>query len=219
MRKVMMRQVHVVDDHTAIREGFRVILERSGRYEVAGESASAEAALEALGGEASARVDLVLADVSLPGRSGLELVRELRRGGCPARVVVVSMHRRFDYIAGAFKAGASAYVAKDAGAESVIAALDAAAAGEYYMDPSSLRLFVDEAAGGNEGRTPGLASLSEREREVLSLFVAGKRPEAIALELDLSPKTVENHLSNITGKLGARDRYELIRLASKELRA
>lgn len=211
-----MRKVCIVDDHTAIREGYKAILERSARYVSGGEAASAEDVL-ALLESGSIDPDLFIVDVSLPGASGLELTAKLRKLR-PSPVVVISMHRRYDYIAGAFRAGASAYVAKDAGVECVIAALDAASSETYYLDPTSLKLFIDESTFGaqpsSSGRS-GLAGLSEREMAVLRLLSAGKRAEEIAASLELSQKTVENHLSNITSKLGARDRFELYRMAAR----
>jgi DNA-binding NarL/FixJ family response regulator len=210
-----MKRVFVVDDHTAIREGFKAILERSGSYTVSGEASNAEETLERLdAGEAYP--DVFMLDVSLPGRSGLELAADLR-SRCEAPLVILTMHRRYDYIVGAFRAGAHAYVAKDAGADSIVAALDAGVRGEYYLDPASLKLFVDEASalGGGAAKRETNPALSDRELEVLRLLAAGKRAEEIASALGLSQKTVENHLSNITSKLGARDRFELYRLAAR----
>jgi DNA-binding NarL/FixJ family response regulator len=211
-----MKKVFIVDDHTAIREGFKAILERSQRYISDGEASSAEEALELLQSGA-ADPELFIVDVSLPGASGLDFTSKLRKMR-PSPVVVISMHRRYDYIAGAFRAGASAYVAKDAGVDCVIAALDAALAGSYYLDPNSLKLFIDESVLGpflpSSGRS-GVSGLSDRELDVLRLLSAGKRAEEIATSLELSQKTVENHLSNITGKLGARDRFELYRMAAR----
>jgi DNA-binding NarL/FixJ family response regulator len=212
-----MKDVFIIDDHTAIREGFKAILERSERYRVSGEAAAAEPALDSM---ASAETPaLAIVDISLPGMSGLELCSELRKRFPDIRVAILSMHRRFDYIAGAFRAGASAYVSKDAGAECIVEALDSAVAGRYYLDPSSLRLFVDEAAASGRGKEPkgreGIPGLSDREREVLKLLAEGRRAEEIAVFLGLSQKTVENHLSNITSKLGVRDRFDLYRLAAR----
>jgi len=211
-----MKSVYIVDDHSAIREGFKVILERTGRYACAGEAGSAEAALEMVKrGDAP---DLFIVDISLPGASGLELTEALRRALPGSPVVVVSMHRAFDYIAGAFRAGALAYVAKDSGLECVIAALDAAGTGACYLDPASLKLLVQEAclhpAKSHVVRTE-ISGLSDREIEVLRLLAGGKRAEEIAAALEVSQKTIENHLSNITNKLGAKDRFELYRLAAR----
>ncbi len=212
-----MKRVYIVDDHTAIREGFKAILERSGRYLTDGEASSAEAALAYL--ENGGRVpELFIIDISLPGMSGLELAAKLRRSLQDSPIIILSMHRRYDYIASAFHSGASAYVAKDAGTECVIAALDAASIGGYYLDPSSLKLFIDGATDGANSSPAdriGISGLSEREREVLKLLAGGKRADEIAESLDLSQKTVENHLSNITGKLGVRNRFELYRLAAR----
>jgi DNA-binding NarL/FixJ family response regulator len=216
------KSVFVIDDHTAIREGFRAILERSGTYTVTGESSSAEDVLARLdGGEAFP--DLFIIDISLPGMGGIELVSALRsRSMSP--IVILSMHRRYDYMVRAFRAGAAGYVAKDAGVECITSALSAAAAGGAYLDPASLRLFVDEVTSGRRTAAPVEESaarpepshgLSEREDEVLGLLASGKRAEEIAATLGLSQKTVENHLSNITTKLGAHNRFELYRLAAR----
>jgi DNA-binding NarL/FixJ family response regulator len=212
-----MKNVFIIDDHSAIREGFKVILERSGRYSVTGGAGSAEEAMEMLA-SGGAVPDLFIVDITLPGASGLELAVHLRRTVPSAQIVVVSMHREFDYIAGAFRSGALAYVAKDSGLECVIAALDAATTGANYLDPASLKLFIQEAclpSAKSPAARSGLSGLSEREIEVLRLLAAGKRAEEIATELDVSQKTIENHLSNITGKLGAKDRFELYRLAAR----
>jgi DNA-binding NarL/FixJ family response regulator len=212
-----MKNVFIVDDHTAIREGYKVILERSGRFKPQGEAPSAEEALESLAA-AGAAPDFFIIDISLPGMSGLELTTELRRRYPEAKVAIVSMHRRYDYIVGAFRAGATGYLSKDAGAESIVAALDSASRGDYYLDHTSLKLFIDEVIslpGKATAGKAGISGLSERETEVLQLLAEGKRADEIASELDLSQKTVENHLSNITGKLGARDRFELYRVAAR----
>jgi len=212
-----MKNVIIVDDHSAIREGFKVILERSGRYTVIGGAGSAEEALDGLA-QGREKPDLFIVDVSLPGASGLELTATLRRNLPSSQVVIASMHREFDYIVGAFRAGALAYVSKDAGMECVVAAMDAASSGTYYLDPLSLKLFVQEAclpSAKSPAARSGLSGLSEREIEVLRLLAAGKRAEEIALELEVSQKTIENHLSNITNKLGAKDRFELYRLAAR----
>lgn len=212
-----MKSVFIIDDHSAIREGFKVILERSGRYSAIGGAGSAEEALESLAKNGE-KPDLFIIDITLPGASGLELAANLRRSMPSSQIAVVSMHREFDYIAGAFRAGALAYVSKDAGLECVVAALDAASAGTYYLDPASLKLFIQEAclpSAKSPAARSGLSGLSEREIEVLRLLAAGKRAEEIAMELDVSQKTIENHLSNITNKLGAKDRFELYRLAAR----
>jgi len=212
-----MKSVYLVDDHSAIREGFKVLLQRSGRYDCAGEAGSAEEALAWLGGDRQPP-DLFIVDISLPGASGLELTAALRRSLPGSAVVVVSMHRAFDFIAEAFRAGALGYVAKDAGLECVVAGLDAAAAGACYLDPASLGLLVREACRLSAKAAPArpeMSGLSDREIEVLRLLAGGQRAEAIAASLEVSQKTVENHLSNITSKLGAKDRFELYRLAAR----
>jgi DNA-binding NarL/FixJ family response regulator len=212
-----MKTVYIVDDHGAIREGFKVILERTGRYNCVGEAGSAE---EALGyvQSAAAKPELFLVDISLPGASGLDLTDSLQRTLPGSAVVVVSMHRTFNYIAEAFRAGALAYVAKDSGLECVVAAMDAAAEGACYLDPASLKLMVQQVCLNPvkaPAARPEMSGLSDREIEVLRLLAGGQRAEEIASVLEVSQKTVENHLSNITNKLGAKDRFELYRLAAR----
>jgi DNA-binding NarL/FixJ family response regulator len=210
-----MKSVYIVDDHGAIREGFKVILERTGRYGCAGEAGSAEEALAYVRGGGAP--DLFLVDISLPGASGLELTDALRRALPGSAVVVVSMHRSADYVTGAFRSGALAYVTKDAGLDCVVAGMDAAAAGNCYLDPASLKLLVQEVclrpAKARLERAE-IAGLSDREIAVLRLLAGGKRAEEIATDLTVSTKTVENYLSNITNKLGAKDRFELYRMAA-----
>lgn len=231
----MKKNVFVVDDHAAIREGFKAILDRSGEWMVGGEAGSAEELLARLE-TGEALPDLFLVDVSLPGMNGIDLIANLRkRARVPA--IVLSMHRRYDYIAQALRAGAAGYVAKDSGVECIVQALSAAWQGGCYLDPVSLRLFVDEVVSGRAAASSprhetdfpssgdsareeiaarvGAAGLSEREDEVLGLLAAGRRAEEIAALLGLSQKTVENHLSNITAKLGIHNRFELYRLAAR----
>jgi DNA-binding NarL/FixJ family response regulator len=249
----MKKSVFVVDDHAAVREGFKAILERSGGYSVSGEAGSAEEVLARLdAGEGPP--DLFVVDVSLPGMNGIELVGALRRR-TPAPAVMLSMHRRYDYIAQALKAGASGYVSKDASIECITLALAAASQGGCYLDPASLRLFIDEIVGGRReiaAASPGspagpplsarietgqagfpsdfsiasaasrgpativaTSGLSDREKEVLDHLASGERAEEIAHSLGLSQKTVENHLSNITAKLGIHSRFELYRFAAR----
>lgn len=211
-----MKSVYIVDDHSAIREGFKVILDRTGRYTCLGEAGSAEEALAFVRG--GSEPDVFIVDISLPGSSGLDLTDALRRTVPGAAVAVVSMHRSIDYIIGAFRAGALAYVAKASGLECVIAAVDAAAAGACYLDPSSLKLLVQEVCQHPAKAAPEraeISGLSDREIAVLRLLAGGKRAEEIASDLAVSHKTVENHLSNITNKLGAKDRFELYRLAAR----
>jgi len=210
-----MKQVFVVDDHSAIREGFKAILERSGRYRVSGEASNAEEALQLLGAEGP-YPDAFIIDVTLPGQSGLELAAALH-ARCGAPIIILTMHRRYEYMISAFSAGAQGYVSKDADSDAIVAALDAAAQGRYYLDPDSLKLFIDEAVSGGASSKHAESgpTLSEREHEVLHLLAAGKRADEIAAALGLTQKTVENHLSNITAKLGARDRFELYRIAAR----
>lgn len=212
-----MKTIYIVDDHSAIREGFKVILERTGRYTCVGEAGSAEEALAFLRQQEPAP-ELLLVDISLPGASGLDLTDTLRRTLPGSAVVVVSMHRAFNYIAGAFRAGALAYVAKDSGQDCVVAGLDAAGKGDCYLDPASLKLLVQQACAHtakSHGERPEVSGLSDREIEVLRLLAGGQRAEEIAGALEVSQKTVENHLSNITNKLGAKDRFELYRMAAR----
>lgn len=185
-------RVLVVDDHPVVREGLKALLSRAG-FLVVGEAAEAAQALEVA---ARARPELAVVDVALPGVSGLELCRRLRRRFPEMKVVLLSMFDEPEWRAEAARAGASAYLLKDAPPEEFLAALRRVAQGERLLP---------EAA-------PSLP-LTEREREVVRLLAQGKRTPEIAALLSRSVTTIRSHKASAMRKLGVRTTRELVQAA------
>lgn len=205
------KRVLLVDDHPLVREGIVQWIQRSPDLEV---TCQAESASQALALAEKAKPDLVLTDISLPGRSGLELIKDLHALQPELPVLVLSMHEESLYAARALRAGARGYVMKSAGGEQVVDSIRAALQGRIVVSPKIATLLLEEYAG-----TPAVASqsavprLTDREFEVLQLFGDAKTNREIASQLHLSPKTVETHRLHIMDKLKLTNAAELLRFA------
>ena len=206
----------IVDDHPLFREGLRAIITRDGRFEVTGEAGSAR---EALRVARRLKPDLVIVDISLPDRSGIELTRELRQKLPESRILIVSMHSKIDYIAEAFQAGATGYVVKESAAERLIDGLETISGGEYFLDScvshEVVQRLMQMPAKDARIADTGYGSLTPREQEVMRLLAEGLSVKKIAEKLFISPKTVENHRANIMNKLDIHSTIELIRYAAR----
>ena len=204
----MTLRVLVVDDHAVVRSGLRKVLEAEPDLEVVGEAGTAERAIfETI----SLKPDVVLLDVVMPGKSGIEVIPDVLRHGDGAKVVVLSMQDDSRYVREAFAAGASGYVLKEAADAEVVAAVRAVAAGGRYVHPSlGARLVAAEA---EERRRDEEDPLSDREREVLRLLALGHTNQEIAKMLYISVRTAETHRAHIMQKLRLQSRAELVRYA------
>ncbi len=202
----------LVDDHETFRIGMRQVIESRPTRRVVGEASSVRPALQFLG---AAPVDVVVLDVSMPGASGLSLLRELRRQQRSERVLVVTMHPYAELAAEAFAAGAIGFALKSDSAEELVRAADSVEAGRRWVT-SGLPLATIEAflkAQTSSGGVGALSALSPREREVLDLLLRDYTHQAIARELCISPKTVDSHRSAIFRKLDVQSRFALLRFA------
>ena len=208
------KSVLLIDDHPLYREGLKTIIARSPAFQVVGEAANAEEGLQLA---KALRPDLALVDISLPGENGIELVRSLKSDLPEIRILVVSMHSRIDYISEAFRVGALGYVVKEAAGEGLLKALAVVANGEFFLDSSVSREVVLGLVKTPDGRaveTHGeYGSLTSREQEILRLLAEGQSTKEIAKRLFVSPKTVENHRTNIMRKLELQRPMDLIRYA------
>ena len=211
--------VLVLDDHPAVREGIRTMVEGSGRYGVAGLASTAEEARAALASarEAGRPIAIVLADNNLKGQSGIDLVRECASSNEETRFIVISVSVRFDTIIEAFSAGAQGYFGKDQDEASLLRILDAVSRGELGIEGEALASLAGNAVRLASVRM-GLErsrynELTPREREVFRLTALNKGVSETAEVLGLSAKTVENMKSSIFGKLGLHDRFELYKYA------
>lgn len=210
------KTIVIVDDHALFREGLKAIICRNPAYEVVGEAARGDAALETA---RALRPHLVLVDISLPDQSGIDLTRQLRKSLPRTLVMIVSMHSKVDYIVNAFRAGATGFVTKESAPERLLQAIELVLKGEYFMDSAVAQTVVHKLTGLASDqrplRDPGYEALTTREQEILALLAEGQALKAISDRLCISPKTVENHRTSIMRKLGLHTNFELIRYAAK----
>jgi two-component system, NarL family, response regulator NreC len=202
----MTIRVLVVDDHAVVRTGLRRVLDAETDIETVGEAANAERAVfEAL----ESKPDVVLMDVVMPGKTGIEGLPALLQAVPETRVLMLSMQDDPQYVREAFEAGACGYVLKEAADTDVVEAVRAVAAGERYVHPAlGARLVAAE-----ERKRAESDPLSEREREVLRLLALGHTNQEIAELLFISVRTAETHRAHIMQKLGLSTRAELVRYA------
>jgi DNA-binding NarL/FixJ family response regulator len=201
-------RVLVVDDHAVVRTGLRRVLDAEPDIETVGEAPTAERAVfEAL----ESKPDIVLMDVVMPGKSGIEGTPALLQALPNVKVLMLSMQDDPQYVREAFEAGASGYVLKEAADTDVVDAVRAVAAGERYVHPALGARLI--AADSEERRRAESDPLSEREREVLSLLALGHTNQEIAALLYISVRTAETHRAHIMQKLGLSSRAELVRYA------
>ena len=205
-REGMIRLL-IVDDHPAFRRGLELMLSDVDDIEVVAQAASGEEAVELA---AQATPDVVLMDLRMPGLDGIESTRRLKRLHSSLSVVVLTMFEDDASVFAAMRAGARGYVLKGADQDEIERAVRAAAAGEAIFGPAIAdRVILHFAQGGDHPRAT-FPSLTQREREVLSLIANGKGNAAIAHELGINLKTVRNHVSNVFTKLHVSDRASAI---------
>jgi DNA-binding NarL/FixJ family response regulator len=206
----------IIDDHPMFRDGLKTIVQLNPAYEIAGEAGTCA---EGLAQARSIRPDLVIVDISLPDGNGIDLARDILVQAPQTKVVMLSMHAKVDFIATAFQAGVSAYLAKESSREQLLQALDAVMAGRQYLDGSLSPRVVTELLSrpSEETRMADAAygKLSRREQQVLRLLAEGLAPAVIAERLFISRKTVENHRTNILAKLGIKSPVALVRYAAR----
>nr|WP_275692561.1 response regulator transcription factor [Stenotrophomonas sp. Y6] len=198
----------IVDDHTLVRAGLCRLLQTFGGVMVVGEASNADQALELA---VLHRPEVVLMDLSLPGRSGLEALSDIRRRVPQARVVMMSMHDDTAHVRDALDRGAVGFVVKDAAPQELEIALRAAHSGQVFLSPQiSTRMLAPML--GRE-RPTGIAALSPRQRQILRQLGNGRTTKEIAAELGISVKTVETHRARMMEALGCRRANDLLLLA------
>ena len=205
-----MTDVFIVDDHAVMRDGLRALLEQEGHHVVGEADEPGRAVHELLRLEP----DIVLLDLQLGDRSGLEVLRQIEARRLRTRAVVLTMVAQPGQVLEATRAGAAGYVLKGSPSAEVLAAVRAVAQGQTHFGPQIAHLA--EGVFGDEDEGAAIERLSARERQVLSLVVRGHTSAAIAALIHLSPKTVESYRSRLMVKLGVADLPALVRLAIRE---
>jgi DNA-binding NarL/FixJ family response regulator len=199
-----MIRVLIADDHSIVRDGLKRILAATPDLQVAGEAASGDDALAAVKAN---DYDVVMLDMSMPGLSGIDLIKRLKLERPKLKILVLSMHGESQYAARALKAGAAGYLNKDSAAEALLSALRKIAAGGVHIGDAVAASLLQS------GDKPLHESLSDREFEVMRLLVEGLGPTEIGERLHLSVKTVSTHKTRILDKLGLGSTAELVRYA------
>jgi DNA-binding NarL/FixJ family response regulator len=203
-------RVVIADDHTIVREGLKQLLLAASDLEVAGEARDGNEVLERVRGS---DFDVLLLDMSMPGRSGMELIRHVKSEKPKLRVLVLSMHAEHQYAVRAIKAGASGYLTKDSASRELVFAIRKVAGGGAFISAEVAEALALGAMPQAEG--PPHASLSDREYQVFRLLVSGKSVSDIGTELNLSAKTVSTHKARLMEKMALNNQAELIRYAIK----
>jgi DNA-binding NarL/FixJ family response regulator len=201
--------VLLVDDHPVVRQGYRGVLEGSGRIAVLGEAATAAEAFRLF---CSIQPDVTVMDISLPGLSGIEGMRRILAHAPGARVLAFSMHEDAIFVRRAIEARAAGYVTKASAPHVLVEAVETVAAGKRYLSHDVAQTLA-LASPESEGAVPG--NLSPREFEVLELLLQGCTLDDIARQLRINQKTVANHQSAIKQKLGASTSAQLVRTAMR----
>ncbi len=222
----MAIRVMLVDDQVLLRTGFRMVLAAQPDMEVVAEAGDGAEALEVL---RHTRVDVVLMDVRMPRMDGVEATRRIcggdrgeagtrREDAEGPRVLILTTFDLDEYAFAALKAGAGGFMLKDVPPDELLTAIRAVHSGDAVVAPSTTRRLLDRftpmlPSGGGSGEHPGLAKLTEREREVLLVVAQGLSNGEIAQKLVLSEATVKTHVGRILTKLGLRDRVQAVVLA------
>lgn len=216
MEAASTKSIVIIDDHPLFREGLKSIIARARQFDVVGEAGDARKGLEDV---KKYNPDLVIVDISLPDKSGIELARAIRSRFPGTRIIIVSMHSKIDYIVEAFQAGATGYIVKESASDRLILGLETVLNGEYFLDSSISHAVVEkllkEPLKDTRVEDADYGSLTPREQEVMRLLAEGFAVKEIAEKLYISPKTVENHRSNLMRKLGLRNAIELARYAAR----
>jgi DNA-binding NarL/FixJ family response regulator len=205
-------RVFLTDDHTLFRQGIRTLLSSEPDIETVGEAANAGEAVERV---PELRPDVVLLDISMPGMSCFQAIRQIHKVRAETKVLLLTMYDDEDYLAEGMEAGANGYILKDSPAEHLLLAIREVNRGGSYMSPRMLAHLVDDfrSRARAEHPVPRFDTLTGREKEVLKLLAEGNSVKEIAGDLDLSLKTVETHKFNLMRKLDIHNKAQLVQYA------
>ena len=205
-----MVRVLVADDHAIIREGLKQIIADSGEFAVNGE---AETGLQAIQQARSGDFDIVLLDISLPDRNGIEVLKQLKKEIPALPVLILTMHREDQYAIRALKAGASGYLNKQGAPAELVNALREVTSGRKYITAALAQELANQVGVGDDSGKPSHETLSDREYQTLVMIASGKTVGEIATELALSVKTVSMYRARLLQKMKLRHNAELTHYA------
>ena len=203
-----MIRIVVADDHPIVREGLKQLLSAAGDLAVVGDAQNGNEVLQRV---RALDFDVLLLDMSMPGKSGIELIKQVRAEKPKLRVLVLSMHEEEQYAVRAIKAGASGYLTKESATAQLVSAIRKVASGGAFITDSVAQQLALGAMPQSDG--PPHSALSDREFQVFRELVSGKAVSDIAAQLNLSVKTVSTHKARIMQKMNMSNPAELIRYA------
>jgi len=207
-----MIRVLLVDDHEVVRIGLTAILNRQEGIEVVGEAATAD---EAVALARKLRPDVVLMDIRMPGESGIEACRKMKRENPEIKVVMLTSYADDEAVLGSIRAGAEGYVLKQVGSGDIIRAIETVARGDSLLDPAVTRGVLERLRGRDGGGGELEIELNAQEERILKLLAQGKTNREIAAEVYLSEKTVRNYVSALLSKTGLKNRAQLAAFAAR----
>jgi DNA-binding NarL/FixJ family response regulator len=208
MARAAMIRVVIADDHTIVREGLRQLLQASVDFDVVSEARDGHEVMQRV---RELDFDVLLLDMSMPGKSGMELIKQVKSERPKLRILVLSMHQEHQYAVRAIKAGASGYLTKESASSQLAAAIRKVACGGAFISAEVAEQLAFSAMPQAEG-LPHTA-LSDREYQVFRLLVSGKTVSDIGEQLNLSVKTVSTHKARLLQKMGVANQTELVHYA------
>lgn len=200
----MAVKIMITDDHSMIREGLKSLLELDGDIEVIAEAENGEECLQKL---LSVKPDVLLLDINMPKMNGLEVLKSLKDAKSKVKVLVLTVHNETEYLMKAVEIGINGYVLKDSESAELKKAIFTIYDGENYIQPSLIPALNSKMIEKNEDEIK-LESLTRRELQVLKELAVGKFNRDIAKEMEISERTVKNHISSIFKKLDVTDRTQ-----------
>jgi DNA-binding NarL/FixJ family response regulator len=203
-----MIRVLIADDHTILREGLKQLLMAAGDLEVVGEASDGHEVLQQV---RTLEFAVLLLDMSMPGRSGVDLIKQVKAEKPRLRVLVLSMHQEHQYAVRAIKAGASGYLTKESAATQLVTAIRKVAGGGAFITAEVAEQLALDAMPQSDG--PPHAMLSDREYQVFHMLASGRSVTDIAAQLNLSGKTISTHKARLMEKLNVNNPAELIHYA------
>lgn len=200
----MSTKVMLVDDHALIREGIKQLLEFDGSIDVIEQAIDGAECLEKL---QHVQPDILLLDINMPNVNGIEVLEEIKKKNIPVKVLMLTVHSEVEYLVQAVDIGANGYILKDSGSEELKKAIQSVMDGDSYIQPSLIPSLNSRLVNRDIDKEK-IAALTKREMEILTQIAGGMFNKEIAMNLNISERTVKNHISNIFKKIDVSDRTQ-----------
>ena len=201
---LMSTKVMLVDDHALIREGIKQLLEFDGSIDVIEQASDGAECLEKL---QHVQPDILLLDINMPNVNGIEVLEEIKKKNIPVKVLMLTVHSEAEYLVQAVDIGANGYILKDSGSEELKKAIQSVMEGDSYIQPSLIPSLNSRLVNRDIDKEK-IAALTKREMEILTQIAGGMFNKEIAMNLNISERTVKNHISNIFKKIDVSDRTQ-----------